>query len=70
VVSTQNKLANFSMTLAGATVDATYSGLAPSFVGLYQFNFTVPSVANGDQPVTFSVGGVQAQSGLLLTVHN
>jgi uncharacterized protein (TIGR03437 family) len=44
--------------------------LAPNFVGLYQFNFAVPSVPNGDQPVTFSVGGVQAQTGLLLTVHN
>jgi uncharacterized protein (TIGR03437 family) len=60
----------FSMSIGGVSVTPTYFGLAPNFVGLYQFNFAVPSVPNGDQPVTFSVGGVQAQTGLLLTVHN
>jgi uncharacterized protein (TIGR03437 family) len=70
VVSQQNQIPNLSMTLGGVSVKPSYAGLAPGFVGLYQFNFAMPSVANGDQPVTFSVGGVAAQSGLLLTVHN
>ena len=71
VVSQQNHIANtFAMTLGGVSVTPSYFGLAPNFVGLYQFNFTVPSVANGDQPVTFSAGGVAAQSGMMLTVHN
>ena len=41
---------------AGATVD--FAGLAPGFVGLYQFNFVVPNVPDGDQPVTIRVGSV------------
>jgi uncharacterized protein (TIGR03437 family) len=70
VVGQQNSIPNLTMTLGGVTVNPTYKGLAPSFVGLYQFNFTVPAVPVGDQPVTFNAGGVAAQSGLLLTIGN
>jgi len=71
IETAQNSIAGpFSMTIGGVSVTPSYFGLAPNFVGLYQFNFTVPNVPNGDQPVTFSVGGVQAQSGMFLTVHN
>jgi uncharacterized protein (TIGR03437 family) len=70
VVSQQNQIPNLTMTLGGVTVKPGYAGLAPNFVGLYQFNFTVPAVPNGDQPVTFSVGGVAAQSSMFLTVHD
>jgi len=38
-----------------------YRGLAPGFVGLYQFNVVVPTTSSGDVPLTMTVG----QSGLL-----
>lgn len=44
-----------------------YSCLAPGFVGLYQFNFAVPNLADGDQPVTFRVGSVTVPQTLFLT---
>jgi len=65
-----NSIPGLSMSIGGTSVTPSYAGLAPNFVGLYQFNFTVPNVPNGDQPVVVSVGGVQAQSSLYLTVHN
>ena len=35
----------------------TYQGLAPNYIGLYQFNVTVPNVASGNLvPVTFILG--------------
>jgi uncharacterized protein (TIGR03437 family) len=35
-----------------------YFGLAPNFVGLYQFNVTVPTAPNSDLvPLTFNLGG-------------
>jgi uncharacterized protein (TIGR03437 family) len=34
-----------------------YAGLAPSFVGLYQFNVQVPNVPAGDWPIVVAVNG-------------
>jgi uncharacterized protein (TIGR03437 family) len=36
---------------------ATYSGLEPTAVGLYQFNLVVPAVIAGRTPLTFTLGG-------------
>jgi uncharacterized protein (TIGR03437 family) len=55
------------------TVSATllYQGLAPGFVGLYQFNVQVPSVAaNNAVPLTFSQGGVNLPQMLYTAVGN
>lgn len=39
--------------------DAAFAGLTPGLVGLYQINVTIPNtVASGNQPVYFTVGGV------------
>jgi uncharacterized protein (TIGR03437 family) len=47
-----------------------YFGLAPNFVGLYQFNVTVPTVADSDLvPLTFNLGGVAGTQTLFTTVH-
>jgi uncharacterized protein (TIGR03437 family) len=48
-----------SMTLGSATVEPTFSGLAPGFTGIYQVQFTVPTgIAPGDGvPLTLSVLG-------------
>ena len=39
--------------------------------GLYQFNVVVPSsAADGDLPVTISIGGVTSPDGTLITVQH
>ncbi len=56
----------------GATEAAVqYDGLAPSAVGLYQFNVVVPNVASSDTlPVTFTLGGVAGTQTLYTAVQN
>jgi uncharacterized protein (TIGR03437 family) len=49
----------------------TYSGLAGSFVGLYEFYFTVPAgLANGDYQINVTQNGTALPQTLYLTVHN
>jgi uncharacterized protein (TIGR03437 family) len=46
-----------------------FAGLV--FPGEFQINVDIPaSLANGDQPITATVGGVSTQPGVLITVHN
>ena len=63
---------SFGMSIGGAPVtNVPYSGLAPSFTGLYQFNVVVPAdAANGTVPVTFTVDGVAGTQTLFLAVGN
>ena len=49
---------------------ASYKGLGPGFVGLYQFTLTVPNVANGDVDINVKQGGVPLKQQLFLTIHN
>lgn len=60
------------MMIGGAIAALTYDGLAPNFVGLYQFNVVVPSsLANSDAlPLTFNVGGNTGSQTLYTAVHN
>jgi uncharacterized protein (TIGR03437 family) len=63
---------NFGATAAGVPL---YSGLAPKFVGLYEFYVVVPSVANSDfVPLTFTLGTgsppVTGSQTLYTAVHN
>jgi uncharacterized protein (TIGR03437 family) len=69
VVSQQNKLVS-SVSIRFDQTDATvtYSGLAPTLVGLYQFNFVVPNIADGDYPINFSLGGQALAQKPFLTV--
>jgi uncharacterized protein (TIGR03437 family) len=47
-----------------------YWGLAPTFVGLYQFNIVVPNVpANDLTPITFMLGGKAAAQTLYTAVQ-
>ena len=64
-------LTNFSV-LFGTAPDPNpiYAGLGPGFVGLYQFDLTVPKLADGDYTMSFQVGSVQAAQTLLFTVKN
>jgi uncharacterized protein (TIGR03437 family) len=67
-----NSLANpFSMTIGGLSAPLPYSGLSPGFVGLYQFNVTVPQIANNDLvPLTFTLAGTPGTQTLYIAVHN
>jgi uncharacterized protein (TIGR03437 family) len=47
-----------------------YAGLAPEFVGLYQFNVVVPAVPDNNLvPLTFNLGGVPGAQTLYTAVH-
>jgi uncharacterized protein (TIGR03437 family) len=45
-----------------------YAGLAPGFVGLYQFNIEIPSAAAGDQPLVVQVNGTNIGPSVYLTI--
>ena len=48
-----------------------YDGLAPNYVGLYQFNVVVPDVAASDAvPLTFSLNGAGGTQSLSIAVGN
>jgi uncharacterized protein (TIGR03437 family) len=47
-----------SATIGGQSADVSFAGLAPGFVGLWQFNIVVPAVTSkGDVPLAITVGG-------------
>jgi uncharacterized protein (TIGR03437 family) len=54
----------------GVPAELKYAGLAPGYLGLYQFNVIVPAVAdNRAAPVTFQLGGVPSKQALSLAVQ-
>jgi uncharacterized protein (TIGR03437 family) len=65
-----NSLASFSMSIGGVEAQVQYAGLAPDYVGLYQFNVVVPAIpANNAAPVTFSVNGTAGTQALYVAVE-
>jgi uncharacterized protein (TIGR03437 family) len=56
------------VTIGGQQVTPSFSGLAPTFPGLYQLNVTVPSGLTGNQQVTVSIGG-QTSPAVVLPVQ-
>ncbi len=57
------------LTIGGKTAAVSYAGLAPSFAGLYQINFTVPSgLTAGNQPIVLTIDGVPTPDGAFLAV--
>jgi uncharacterized protein (TIGR03437 family) len=63
--------APYVVRFGGTEGTVTYAGLAPNFVGLYQFNVVVPAIAAGDSvPLTFSLGGVSSTQSLSIAVGN
>jgi uncharacterized protein (TIGR03437 family) len=71
IVGQANQLAlPMTLSIGGAPATLSYDGLAPSFVGLYQFNVVIPNIgANNAAPVTFSLGGTPGQQTLYLAVQ-
>jgi uncharacterized protein (TIGR03437 family) len=72
LVGQSNTLAaNFQMCIGGLPATALYSGLAPDFTGLYQFNIVVPdAAANSFSPLTFTLGGTTGTQTLYIAVQN
>jgi uncharacterized protein (TIGR03437 family) len=56
--------ATTTVTIGGVTENASFSGLAPGYVGLYQVNALVPAgVAAGSAvPVAITIGGVTSNT--------
>ena len=71
IVQASNSLTSpvqFQIDKAAAT--ATYFGLAPSFVGLYQFNVIVPTIpANAAAAVSFTLGGTEGPQDLFIATQ-
>jgi uncharacterized protein (TIGR03437 family) len=59
---------NVTVQFGSTPATLQYAGLAPGFVGLYQFNVTVPAVAAGDQALVVSMNGTPVAQNLFLTV--
>jgi uncharacterized protein (TIGR03437 family) len=71
IVTEANQLSSSFEILFGKTpAKLPYFGLAPSFVGLYQFNVVVPSVADSALvPLAFSLGGVAGTQTLFTAIQ-
>jgi uncharacterized protein (TIGR03437 family) len=70
VAQGSTSLPSFSISIGGVEAQVQYAGLAPDYVGLYQFNVVVPSIpANNAAPVTFTVNGVTGTQTLYLAVE-
>jgi uncharacterized protein (TIGR03437 family) len=71
LVEQDNELvSSFNISFDGTPATVTYAGLAPTYVGVYQFNVTVPNVAASDMmPVTFTLGGASGTQTLYTAVE-
>jgi len=71
IVTEPNQLsASFELSFGQTQAQLPFFGLAPSFVGLYQFNVVVPAVVDNDLvPLTFNLGGVPGTQTLFTAVH-
>ncbi len=57
--------APYSLTVGGQPAQVEYIGLTPGFVGLYQSNFTVPTLAPGAYPVVVTIGGAASNAAMV-----
>jgi uncharacterized protein (TIGR03437 family) len=72
IVQQSNTLSNkLQILFGGQPATLSYAGLAPGYVGLYQFNVVVPDVAVSDMvPVTFNLGGAPSTQSLYTAIGN
>jgi uncharacterized protein (TIGR03437 family) len=72
IAQQQNKLLAPLQVLFGQTsATLNYDGLAPTYVGLYQFNLVVPPVSDSDAvPLTFNLGGTAGLQTLYTAVSH
>jgi len=71
IVQQSNTLATpVQFNIGSNPATAAYSGLAQTFVGLYQFNLIVPTgTTAGNTPLTFTLGGAQGTQKLYLATQ-
>ena len=70
VKSANNLVAPLSISFGQTTAAVSYSGLAPGFLGLYQFNLAVPQIPDGDSQINITLGGqTLVQPAIFLTVQ-
>jgi uncharacterized protein (TIGR03437 family) len=71
IVTQQNQLElPLAISFGQAPAQLSYAGLAPTLVGLYQFNVVVPTVPDSDVvPITFNLGGVVGTQTLFTSVQ-
>lgn len=55
------------MRIGGITANPSFAGLSGS--GLYQFNVTIPNLANGEHAIEMLINSVPIQTGVVLTVQ-
>ncbi|MDX2268845.1 MAG: choice-of-anchor V domain-containing protein [Bryobacter sp.] len=70
IVSGTPQVPGLSVRIGSQTATTAYAGLAPGFVGLYQFNVVVPNLQAGDHEIVMTVDGVSTQSQLYLSTGN
>jgi uncharacterized protein (TIGR03437 family) len=70
IAAGQNGLTQpFTMRIGQSQVTTSYRGLGPGFVGLYQFNITVPDLPDGDHAVTVDLAGMGTGQDIYLSVR-
>ena len=57
IASGLNRLAHTQIRVGGVEASVEYAGLANGYVGLYQFNFVVPTAPGGDVKLEILVNG-------------
>jgi uncharacterized protein (TIGR03437 family) len=68
IASTASSVTNPVTVQFGSTpATVQYAGVAPGFVGLYQFNVQVPNLPAGDWPLLISVNGTPVAQNLYIT---
>ena len=68
IAAQTNSVTNPVTVQFGSTpAQAQYAGLAPGFVGLYQFNVKVPNVLDGDWALNVQVNGAPVAPDVYLT---
>jgi len=62
----ESTVANPTVTIGGKNAPVSFSGLAPTFVGLNQVNVQVPAgLAAGNQPLVLTISGASSKTVLL-----
>jgi len=62
--------ASFQILFGQTAAQVACAGLAPGFVGLYQFDVVVPAIPDSDLvPLTFNLGGAAGTQTLYTAVH-
>ena len=63
-----NLASSFQVSIGGMSASVLYSGLAPGFTGLYQFNVMVPAVPSGNAALTFTLGTTAGAQTLFIAI--